>query len=336
MIRRETNSKVPLMVYLLIASASVFGQAPPTILTIDLANHVEYYDDVPITSYATNPSLTTQNIGNGKNFFSIVILADIVAINGQPAKGTYFSRNRVVSASPTPAPGTAISDTPVTAFREDIFKILQPDGTLIGSITASGLSGGTPSPGGPLTQTGGDWAITGGTGAFLGVRGEMGGTGVQKGGRAASMAEDPADRRSIGGGTFEFVLYLIPMSSPQIVVTASGPAVVHSSDFSLVTPAKPASAGEILSLIATGLGPVRGGIGPGQVFPSNPLSAVNSPVQITVNGEAAEIVAAVGYPGSTTGYQVNFQLPADTAKGTATLVLSAAWFAAAPVSVAVQ
>ena len=99
--------------------------------------------------------------------------------------------------------------------------------------------------------------ITGGTGAFLGVRGQMGvvanppGVAVQ---RAASMTEDPANRRLNGGGTQRWIAHLIPMSAPQIVTTASGPAVTHSSDFSLVTSSRPAAAGEALSLFATGLG----------------------------------------------------------------------------------
>ena len=176
------------------------AQAPPTILTLDLANHVEYYNHTAVSSYATNPNLTTQTIGGGKNFFDIIILADIVAINGQTAKGLYVSRNRVIQGGPTVTPGQAISDVTVTAYREDIFKILQPDGTPVGSITALALSGTTPSPDAASTQTGGDWVITGGTGAFLGVRGQMSGTGQQKGGRPASISEDPANRRISGGG----------------------------------------------------------------------------------------------------------------------------------------
>jgi hypothetical protein len=319
-----------------VASSVALAQGPPTILTIDLANHVEYYDDTAISSYATNPNLTTQSTGTGKNFFEILILADIVAINGQPAKGLYVSRNRVIIGGPSATPGQAIADTTVTAYREDLFKILQPDGTPIGSITALGISGGTPPAGGALTQTGGDWAITGGTGAFLGIHGQMGGTGAQKGGRPASMSEDPANRRSIGGGTFQFVLYLVPMASPAIAITANGPAVVHANDFTLVTAAKPAAAGELLSLFATGLGPVRGGVGPGQLFPASPVANVNSPVQVTVNGVAAQVLSATGYPGSSDGYQVNFQMPANVAHGSASVAVSAAWIAGAPVSIAVQ
>jgi uncharacterized protein (TIGR03437 family) len=115
------------------------------------------------------------------------------------------------------------------------------------------------------------------------------------------------------------------MESPEIVMSLSGPAISHSSDFSLVTTSKPAAAGEILSLFARGLGPVNPGVNPGAPFPSSPLATVNSPVGVTVNGKAAEVLGAVGYPGAVDGYQVNFRLPPDTAKGTASIQVTAAW-----------
>ena len=55
-----------------------------------------------------------------------------------------------------------------------------------------------------------------------------------------------------------------------------------------------------------------------------------------MNGKAAEIIAAVGYPGSVDGYQVNFRLPPDTTKGSDTIQLSVAWIACAPASITVQ
>lgn len=133
------------------------------------------------------------------------------------------------------------------------------------------------------------------------------------GGRAASMAEDPANRRINGGASGRCVLHIIPMTAPQIVTTANGPAITHSSDFSLVSALKPASAGEILSLFASGLGPVRGVV-TDQPFPSSPPAPVNSPVQVIVYGNPAEVLAAVGYPASADGYQVNFRLASDTVK----------------------
>jgi uncharacterized protein (TIGR03437 family) len=154
--------------------------------------------------------------------------------------------------------------------------------------------------------------------------------------RVASMSEDPANRRKGAGGKVRFLLTFIPMFVPQIVVTAAGPAVVHASDFSAITAAKPAKAGEILSLFATGLGPTQPGVDPGQPFPSSPPLAVNSPVQVTVNGNAAEVLCAVGYPGAMDGYQVNFRVPSGTSQGTASIQVTAAWISSAPVGIAVQ
>jgi uncharacterized protein (TIGR03437 family) len=150
------------------------------------------------------------------------------------------------------------------------------------------------------------------------------------------MAEDPANRRINGGGTIRFFLHVIPLTTSQIATTAGGPAVTHSNDFTLVTASKPAAAGEILSLFASGLGPTSPGVYPGQPFPSSPAAAVNSPVDVTVNGKSAEVLAAVGSPGAVDGYQVNFRVPPDTAKGPATIQVNAAWIAGGPVNIAVQ
>ena len=133
-----------------------------------------------------------------------------------------------------------------------------------------------------------------------------------------------------------FVLQLIPMFLPQIVTTANGPAVAHSIDFSLVTASKPAAAGEILSDFVTALQPTVPGVHPGKPFPSSPLAAVNSPVEITVNGTAAEVMGGVGYPGAVDGYQVNFRVPSDAAKGVAAIQVGAAWIAGTPVRIAIQ
>ena len=97
-----------------------------------------------------------------------------------------------------------------------------------------------------------------------------------------------------------------------------------------------AASGEILSLFATGLGPTRPGVDPGQPFPSNPLAVVNSPLEVIVNGKPAELLSAVGLPGAVNGYQVNFRMPPGLGKGHATIQISAAWVAGAPVSISVE
>jgi hypothetical protein len=124
--------------------------------------------------------------------------------------------------------------------------------------------------------------------------------------------------------------------APRVAVTTSGPAVTHTSDYKPVTAANPAAAGEVLSLFATGLGPTQPEVDPGKPFPSSPLAAVTSAVEVRVNGKPAEVLAAVGIPGTVGGYQVNFRVPADTPKGTVALQLSAGMAADTSVKVMVQ
>jgi uncharacterized protein (TIGR03437 family) len=315
------------------------GQA--TILEIDVENFVEYQSDVADPSKLATDPISTISV-QPRNFFVATVIGDIVAVNGRTAKGTVVARARSTRLNPAGTaadggPGAAIGDIHRVSIREQIFEILKSDGTPVGTIMAFGLASGNPPPGAPLAATGGNFAIVGGTGAFLGARGQYAGAASNfPAPRAASMAEDPSYRRVNGGGGQRFVLHVIPMSAPQIETTPSGPAVTHSSDFSLVSASKPAAAGEILSLFLTGLGPTVPGVDPGKPFPATFRALVNSPVDVTVNGKPAEVLGAVGFPGATDGYQVNFRVPPDTAPGTATIQVSAAWIAGPEVRMAIQ
>jgi len=290
-------------------------------------------DTADVTKIATDPSATTAI--PIRNFRKAVLIGDIVAVNGQPVKGTLIENTRDMILRTAPTPGQGIADITRDAMLEWVYEILNVDGSPVGSLMVLGVGGGTPPPGATLLATQGNNAIVGGTGAFLGARGYLGG-GAPPVVRTASMTEDPANRIKNGGGKAVFVLQVIPLYRPEILTTAAGPAVVHSSDFSPVSAAKPAAAGEILSLFATGLGPTRTNLDPGQPFPSSPLALVNSPVEVTVNGKSAEVLGAVGYPGAVDGYQVNFRLPSDTATGSATIQLSAAWIAGSSVNIPTQ
>src|ERR1700693_696819 len=345
--RLRLHWKTTLAMVLCVAACTRLGLAqvaPASVLRIDVANNVLYQEDTSdVSKFATDPNVTvalTVALNGAKNFNRAVGVADIVAVNGQPVTGTHIRSAVNVFLSTAPLPGPALADTARIAVAAFTFEILKSDGTPIGTIVTNGFAGGAAPPGAPLTATGGsNFVITGGTGAFLGARGQMElganppGVASQRG---ASITEDPANRRLNGGGTQQYVLHLIPMSAPQIVTTSSGLAVTHSSDFSLVTASKPAAAGEVLSLFATGLGPTVPAVDPGQPFPSSPLAVVNSPAEVTVNGKAAEVLSAVGFPGAVDGYQVNFRVPPDTAKGPASIQVSAAWIAGPAVGIAVQ
>src|SRR5207245_11007293 len=128
--------------------------------------------------------------------------------------------------------GQALADTIRANMTEQVFEILQTNGTPIGTIMASEVGFGVAPPGAPLTSLGNNKAITGGTGAFLGTRGQMGfSQSVDL--RIASVAEDPANRRMHGGGTTRHLIQIFPMSRPEIVSNGAVPSIFHA-DFSTV------------------------------------------------------------------------------------------------------
>jgi hypothetical protein len=328
---RFVNNGASIMKKLALAIAvfsnSALAQSPaPSVLEIQLANQVEYVqDDTNPSSFATDPRVTTPS--NGKNFTAVTILADIVSVNGQAVKGVYVGRTRRISLNPHPAPGEAIADVTRAALREGVFDILKSDGTPIGSLIGVGLNGGPAPPGAPASQTAAAIAIVGGTGAFLGARGELGGS-QRRGspiGRLASMSEDPANRRLHGGFSQLHILTVIPMTVPQIASLHGPTAVFHSGDSSIVTAATPAAPGEVLSMHASNLGPTVPSVHPGKPFPASPPAAVNSPLDILVNGRPAEVISAFGIPGTVDSYEVKFRIPEDTAKGPASIRIVAAW-----------
>ena len=114
-------------------------------------------------------------------------------------------------------------------------------------------------------------------------------------------------------------------------------AAIFHPDFSPVTAASPAKAGEVLIVRATGLGPTRApGVEVGQPFPPDSRQEVNSPVDVTVNGQPVEPINKIGWPGLLDTYRVDFRVPDGIAVGMARVQISAAWVAGPPVNVPIQ
>src|SRR5437867_1463578 len=133
-------------------------------------------------------------------------------------------------------------------------------------------------------------AVTGALGAFYGAIGTHSAF-TAPDVRFASNAEDPANRRKLGGGKISHTLYLYPRVRPAVLVTANGPAITHA-DYSPLTAANPARPGELLILAATGLGPVKPNLEPpGAIqFLGPPYQEVNSPVSVVFNGKELPVV----------------------------------------------
>ena len=315
--------------------ASMWAQATvPVVLKVDVENAVNYWTDVSDVSKLATDAKATTGVSR-VSFETVAGIYDIVAVNGRPTKGTVAWTARNLNLSPTPTAGQSIADVSRNGLAEYYLEFLQPDGTSIGAIMVSSFNGGGVPAGLPVPSGAGNQAIVGGTGAFLGVRGQMTQGANTVAVRQASMSEDPANRRINGGGKTQFTLQLIPMQRPQVALTANGAAIVHASTNQLVTAANPAHAGETLTLFATGLGPVMG-VELGQAFPASPPATVLAPVDVRVNGSAADVSYAGGYPGAVDGYQVNFTLPSGVAPGTANLQVSAAWIPGDTVKLSIQ
>ena len=333
------KSKITILILWALACARLtLGQTPrATILQVDVENIVAYVEDTAdSTRFATIQTITTPI--QPRNFGNLVILGDIVAVNGQPVKGTAAFTNRGLNLRPAPTPGQALADVNRNGQLNQVFEILRSDGTPIGSIMTLGLAVGIAAPpGAPVVATQGNNAIIGGTGAFLGVRGYSGqSVNAQTiANRQASMTEDPANRRAIGGGRTRFQMLVIPFVVPEIVETDAGPQVLHP-DFSAVTTANPARAGEVLTVLARGLGPTRPALDPGETFPADRFYQINSPVDVLLAGKRAQIVNAIGEPGSTDLYRIDFRVPDGAAAGSTTLQLVAAWIPGSEVKIAVR
>jgi hypothetical protein len=305
------------------------------ILEIDVEKQVDYISDVfNYAMLATSPNVTTP-LSPLRTFGMFVNVADIVAVNGKPARGTATSRQIVLRLTPAPTSGQTIADTTRTAMLDFMWEILDAESTPIGSIMASGMNFGTPPPGAPQAVLRDNIAITGGTGAFLGVRGQVGSGPNITPARPASVTEDPANRRTHpGGGARRVILHLIPLARPEVVVSANRPLILHA-DFSAVTETHPARAGELLIAAARYLGPTRPGVNSGPPSPST-LQEVNSPVEVMLNGRSAQLVNKVAWPGSVDTYRLDFLVPEGTAPGLATIQLSAAWVAGPVVQIPVR
>lgn len=315
------------------------AQELPVILEVQTENQVIYVDDNPgPAQVGRNPGPVPVNVATTPVVHAnSITVGDIVAINGNPVRGVVTGRGYGLGFNPAPPPGQAIADVIRAGFWQVAFEFLTADGGQIGSIFVMGFQAGAPAPGSPPGSTAGNLAIIGGTGAFIGAKGTFNQAAliIPPAQRPASIAEDPSRRRINGGsGRNRVLLQVFPMFRPEVLTDSNGPVFFHS-DYSRVTSASPARAGETLIAYAKRLGPTNPSVNPGDPFPSEPLAIATSPVEVLVNGKPTAALNQIGVPGTTDTYRVDFRVPDDAGSGTATVQLSAAWVkgATAPIPI---
>src|SRR2546423_14158600 len=128
--------KTALATALCTAACSRLGLAQvagPSILQIDIANHVLYFNDTSdVAKYGTDPNAATSL--HAGSFGRGVAIADIVAVNGQRVMGTHSKDAGGNSLRTAPGPGQGIADTVRNGLAVATFEILKSNGDPIGTI----------------------------------------------------------------------------------------------------------------------------------------------------------------------------------------------------------
>lgn len=320
--------KQALSAWLFVALAPVLPAQTPRValLEIEFDNQVSYRLDVAEPArLASAPGIVSPVVDRG--FLGFLGIGDVIAVNGKPAKGLWMNRGETLSPAPAPAPTMAIANVVSGNHTHCSVDLFTAEGVWVGRLADGALSGSA----GPTHP------ILGG-GAFLGATGEHGWATAITPLRRTSTLESPSLRQALGGGRMVVRYYLIPRQWPEVDVTPEGPAVFHAADWSPVTSARPARAGEVLIVRAKGLGPTRPGLIPAgyRPFSQDPVEEVNSPVEAAIGGKEAEVLNKIGWPGTYDLYRVDVRVPAGVAAGTATLQFTAAWIAGPEARIPVQ
>lgn len=125
-----------------------------------------------------------------------------------------------------------------------------------------------------------------------------------------------------GGTASNTVTVPVNMTTPGVFTLPpgglGGAAALHA-DYSLVNSAKPAQAGETISVFVTGLGAVNPMVQDGSAGPTNPLSTTTNTIAAYINGQAATVSYSGLAPELGGLYQVNLTVPTGLASGTYTV-----------------
>ena len=117
----------------------------------------------------------------------------------------------------------------------------------------------------------------------------------------------------------------------------TGQGAILDSNYNLVSSTNPATAGTVVQIFCTGLGPVTNRPATGVASPSDPLASTPTLPIVMIGGAQATVQFSGLTPGDVGLYQVNATIPAGAAKGTAVpVVLTIGGVQSNTVTIAVQ
>ena len=143
----------------------------------------------------------------------------------------------------------------------------------------------------------------------------------------------------LNGVTSSSTLLIVAQAAPGIFTASENGqgrgAVLRASDFSSVTEQRPARAGEILSVFATGLGSVTPSVESGAPASSSTLSVTRITPSATLGGISVPVRFSSLAPSFVGLYQVNIEVPSGLVSGPQPLVITSNTVASNSVTVQV-
>ena len=133
------------------------------------------------------------------------------------------------------------------------------------------------------------------------------------------------------------VLVVLQSVMPGIfTIDGTAGAILHGASTSPVTAADPAAAGELVTIYATGLGPVSATPATGAAALAEPQSITGFTPTVTVAGMPATVEFSGLAPGFVGLYQVDVKLPPGVPAGNQTVVLTVAGKSSKPATIAIE
>jgi len=117
-----------------------------------------------------------------------------------------------------------------------------------------------------------------------------------------------------------------PIASPGIfTIDGTTGVIAHSLTNQLVTAGAPGDSGEVVSIYATGLGPIFPGPADGEPAPADP--PIKGPVSaVSIGGLNAKVLRSILAPGLVGVNQVDVQIPASVSSGSVDVYIGAMGF----------
>jgi uncharacterized protein (TIGR03437 family) len=128
----------------------------------------------------------------------------------------------------------------------------------------------------------------------------------------------------------------VAAAAPAIFFDTVGGIAVKSTDQSLIRPDNPATAGDVIAILVTGLGGTVPAAPTGQILPQEPLYAVAAQPTVTIGGRPAPVVTAVAAPGFIGMYGVIVAVPPGLTAGNQLLVVRSGGVSSNSVNLAIK